>query len=436
MSRSRNILALLLCFIATAHGAADAALGGEVGFTLGSMIDAAAPLASTLDDTFALFPTLHVEDPLWRLDAKASLSWKWGARDVTQILERLSLELTPADFLTVRIGRFAYLPGAGGVGSCTNWFSSLDLEALLEGDAADIFTAGDLIQGTIAVGDFSFTFTASPFPPALNVPDPASSWFPKKNFPQTLHISFPTPQDISLTDIIVETPTQQAMSLSGMSFGAELSASFPLLDMSLLAYHGSDNTALFQPRFSFPNGFFSDYRIILTPVARTIDAFGLDASFGWSSFNAWIDCGYTMSKTFLSKKLSAAAYSSELTTSPYLQYAVGCGYEMASPHLSLQAGCRGGWISQETSDTILPFLDSYVSARGQLQLWEDRVSLSAQTLSSTVDWSTVVIGVLSFAPSTEFSVDLIFPVFFGGSDTELGQFSGNHLISIGATVRF
>ena len=436
MSGRRRIIRLLLFAVAAAGASAQAVFGGEAGLTLGSLIDPVTPLASTVSDATAFFPTLHVEDPSWRLDAKLSLAWTNGAQEVTPSLERLSLELTPADFLTVRIGRFAYLPGAGGFSSCTNWFSSLDLDSLLEGNVSDVFGAGDLLQGTLTLGDFSLTLTASPFAPAGSVPAPDSPWFPKKDFPRVLHIVFPTAQDISLTDIVLAQAAETSFTLGDMSVGAELGVSLPLVDISILAYHGHDNTTLYQPRFNFPHGFFSDYEVILTPVIRTIDAVGLDATLSWSSLSAWIDCAYTLSKTFLSKKLSAVTYSSELITLPYLQCAAGAGYDFERPRLSLQAAYHGAWAIEQTSSTILPFLDSYATARAQLRLLDDRIVLTTEALYSVVDGSMVVMGDLSFAPSSELSLGLTVPVFIGASDTELGQFAENHLVSVGVTARF
>ncbi|HET6486810.1 MAG TPA: hypothetical protein VFH83_10345 [Spirochaetia bacterium] len=415
---------------------AQAVAGGELNLGVSALVDPSQPLASSIDDAIVFYPTIHVEDPAWRLDGKLSLEWDRAAVAPSLGIRDLYIELSPAGFLTLRLGRFVYAPGSAGVLSPTHWFVTPDLLALVRNDTESLVRGGDLVQGILTLGDWSLTLSASPFAPAWSIPDPSSPWFPKKDFPRNLTIFFPTTQVVSLTGITVEPTPATQFSLTDVSVGAELGVSLPLLDLSLLAYHGWDTTPLYQPSFEFPNGFFGDYDIILTPVARKIDSIGAEATLSWGSLSAWADGAYTFSKTFLSRKLSSSTYASDLVTSPCLEYAAGAGYDFSAPRLSLQAGYRGLWVTQSTAETILPFLGSYLNGTCALRLWDDRLSVATQALVSTVDWSAAIIGLLSIAPTNELSFDVVLPFFLGASDTELGQFAANYLVSIGVTVRY
>jgi len=377
-----------------------------------------------------------VEVPAWRLEGKLSLEWDRSGVTPSVGIQDLYVELSPTGFLTLRLGRFVYAPGSAGVLSPTHWFVTPDLLALVRNDTESLVRGGDLVQGIVTLGDWSLTLSASPFAPAWSIPDPSSPWFPRKDFPRSITIFFPTTQVLSLTGITVQEAPAAQLSLQDMSVGAELGVSLPLVDLSLLAYHGWDNTPLFQPSFEFPSGFFGDYDIVLTPVARKIDSVGAEATLTWGSLSAWADGAYTFSKTFLSRKLSSSTFASDLVTSPCLEYAAGAGYDFSVPRLSLQAGYRGLWVTQPTADTLLPFMGSYLSGTCALRLWDDRLSVAIQGLVSTADWSAAIIGLLSVAPSNELSFDVTLPFFLGASDTELGQFSANYLVSIGVTVRY
>lgn len=438
-SLPRRIAALsgfLLAVTAAGTLSADAVFGGRAGFTLGCLIDPAAPLSSTLDGALGFAPVLRVEDPLWGLEAGAAFAWKSGSAEAVPDLSRLFLSFAPADFLTARIGRFAYLPGAGGIASCTDWFAAFDLASLLAGGAAEPYRPGDMVQLGFSLGDLSLILTAMPFAPSWSLPDPDSPWFPDRDIPRSIHWTLFTEFDTYLTGITVKEGAAKDIMIGDVSVGVELSASLPYLDVSLLAYHGWDNTVLYRPSFSFPGGLTSDYGVELTPVARKIDAVGLDASFAWSSLSAWADASYTFSKTFLSDRLSVKDLAPFLVTAPLLEYAAGVGWQPEELPLILQAGYRGCLAFGAAEGTVLPYLAFHADAAAVLRLWEDRITAAVQAICSTSDWSGVAFGSLSFAPSSEFQANLSFPFFFGAADTELGQFTGNFHVSIGATAWF
>jgi len=85
---------------------------------------------------------------------------------------------------------------------------------------------------------------------------------------------------------------------------------------------------------------------------------------------------------------------------------------------------------------MTPLLSSLLYGRAFLRLGEDRFLSGASAVWSLADRSLALLVDLTFAPSSELSFQLLAPFFIGGSVTELGQFSGNHLVSLGATWRF
>jgi hypothetical protein len=125
-----------------------------------------------------------------------------------------------------------------------------------------------------------------------------------------------------------------------------------------------------------------------------------------------------------------------LGTSPALEYACGAGYDFTLPHLSIDAEWQGCWITAPPADVMAPLLSSLLYARAFIRLGQDRFLAGVSAIASTSDWSLAVVSDLAFAPSNELSFQLLVPVFLGGSGTELGQFSGNHLVSLAAAWRF
>jgi hypothetical protein len=428
----------LLLFFVLALGPlwGELTIGGSSQARLQAMIDPAAPAASVLSGLLGLSPSLRVGNPLFEFFFQGTLDCKTGTGSLNLSVDVFELTVEPADFLKIVVGRSQYRPGAAPFLSPTNYFSPLGLEALLQGRIQDAFLPSDIVQARMFWGDLAAVLTLAPFRREAALPDSSSPWFPRKGFPPSIHIGFPIEQDLVLEHILIEAAKQMPATPGLMSVCAELGLTLPILDLALLYYHGADCAPLFSARFDFPHGLFQGYDIILTPVDRTIDSFGLDATLGISGLRIWVDCSYTLSKVFLTRRLSEANFSSVLGSSPCLEYSFGAGYDFEAPRLSLDAEWKGCWIVSPPEAVMTPLLSSLLYGRAFLRLWEDRFLAGAGAVWSLADRSLALLADLTFAPSSELSFQLLAPFFIGSADTELGQFSDNHLASLAATWKF
>jgi hypothetical protein len=171
-------------------------------------------------------------------------------------------------------------------------------------------------------------------------------------------------------------------------------------------------------------------------VDRIIDAVGLTSSLSVSDFQLTADVSYTLSKTFTTKSLSVDTFETILSTAPFFDYAFGATWELGEPRLSLACEWKGGWIPAAHGDLDMPMLSSALFGRASISFWEDRVTLGANALVSLADASYAVVADCTFSPSSEVSIQLLAPFFLGAKDTELGQFSANYQVSLGAIWRF
>ena len=433
----RSCLAVCLLLLAMpAAVAAQAVVGGSAEMRVGVLVNPDDPAASPINGAALFRPTLHAGTGDFTLHFQATVGLDPATGSMSVVLDSLRVDTAPADFLRLSIGRFSYATGAAVFLAPTSFFSSVDYDALFEGRLADAILPADLVQVRLLEGDVSLTCTVAPFPRRAPLPATDSPWFPRKDLPASIHVTFPIQQDLVLAGITMESPDLPAAAPQTMSASLEGAATVGPLDLSFLYYHGYDLSPLVQARFDFPQGLFQDYNVILTPVDRLIDALGLTAVLGISDFQLTADVAYTLSKTFLTRQLSSDTFETVLATAPLLQYALGAGWTSDQPSLSLLCEWKGAWVPAGPAGIELPMLSSALFGRASLGFWEDRITLATNVLVSLADKSLAIAADCTFSPSSEVSIQLLAPFFIDAADTELGEFSANHLVSLGATWRF
>jgi hypothetical protein len=431
-----RFLVSILLFASFGALSAETVIGGTAESRLGTLLDPADLPSSTLDGSLQFHPSFHASSDQFEFHFQATLRYGLPDQSLAFSLDSLELAVDPADFLKIVLGRFAYAPGAATFLSPMNYFSIVDYAALLEGRYSEAVLPADLIQARFFWEDFSLILTTAPFPRRPGIPAPDSPWMPRKDLPASIHISFPVEQDLVLENILIEDPALPAPGMQFIGGSVEAAATFQSLDVSVLFYHGFDPSPLVQARFDFPYGLFQGYDVILTPVDRIINAFGLSAVAGVSSFRFIAEISLTLSKTFATNRLSADNFSLILVTAPFVESALGVGYDMGEPRLSLELEWKGSLITSPPDSLIEPMLSQLFFGRASIRLWEDRISLGANAVVALLDWSLVAVADLSFSPSNELSFQLLAPFFFGAADTDLGQFSANHLVTLAAVWRF
>jgi hypothetical protein len=172
------------------------------------------------------------------------------------------------------------------------------------------------------------------------------------------------------------------------------------------------------------------YDIELSPVYRIIEAFGMDLATNLSALRLWADSAYTLSKSFLANKVSSSNKNTPVVESPFVEYALGCSYEFPFLDLTALAEWKNSHIVDANEYIIEPPLSSVVLTALSLSLFDYRVSTYASLIYSIADPSVAAVFKISFTPFADLAIELLAPFFFGPSDSELGQYSRNHFVSM------
>lgn len=418
------------------HAFGQATFGATSKISMPILLDTESPLDSTLDWQATIQPQVSVEANYFSFHGTAQLTTDKAQVTPQLAIKRLELELDPTSFLSLRIGRFAYLPGTATFLSQTDFFERVDEEALLTGDFADALVSSDLLQADLFAGSAYLKLTASPVAQPILLPEPTSPWFPKKGIPTSLSFTFPVSQTLTLGTLLLSPTSAIPLSLSNLSLSAELGTSTPIADGALLFYHGIDYSPLLTAAIKFPTGLFGSYDVNLTPVYPTINAFGLNLSTSFWRMRGWLDSAFTLEKTFMTDQLSPKTFSTTTATSPYLSYTVGASVQTDTPQATFSIEYAGGHIFDHIGGLVQSLFSSALVGSARLSLHQNKLTADATIVVDANDWSTAELYTLTLAPSEQLSVAMTFPVFTGPSATDFGQFRRNHQLTTTVTWRY
>ena len=424
--RTAILAGALALAVLRAVSALDVIVGGRGEAETSVLLDPGDVLGSELAWKLTFAPRLTARSQSLSLAAEADLVLREGSGSPELTLRELELRWDPLDAVGLRVGRFAYLPGASEVASPVNYFSRTSLEALVSGRTP--FLPTDLLQITMYWRKAFLRLSASPAPLEPTLPDPLSPWFPRLDIPSSITVGFPSQQTLVLGAITAEDALSAPRGFRGVSVSAELGVTLAAIDLSALYYHGTDNTPLVLARLSFPQGLYQSYDVIIRPLWRSIDAVGLSAVASYGVFRAWADASFVFARTLLTGRLSIATMETQTVTAPAADWAVGMSVEPRFADLVLLLEWKSTWTDLPDGAVVHPLLDSIVAAAASFVLGDRRLTLRLSSASSTRDWSTVVAAAASWTPQEELELELSVPVFLGAPDTELGQFGGNHAV--------
>lgn len=393
-------------------------------------------LDSKLDWQMSYAPSLTVDSEYYRFQATGELSYDTSQPSPSFELDRFELAAYPTHFLSLRLGRFPYLPGKADLLSQTNFFARLDEEALICGDLADAVVPTDLLQMELYASDVYLKLTAEPLPKPILLPDPSSPWFPKKDLPAELSFTFPFRRTLTLGELNVEPTPGEPFTVSNVSVSAEAGGTLSIFDGAVMYFHGRDYNPILSSRLELPSNLSGSYNISLIPVYPVIDAFGLDLSATFWRIRAWLDSSYTLKKTYSTRQLSTQDFTTTTATSPSLAYTVGASLTTDKPSATFSLQYSGGKRFTEIPAVVEPLFSSILAGSARLSLLQDRFGLAAIAIVSARDWSAVQMYSVSFNPSQELGMSVTLPLFTGAPTTDFGQFSGNYQLATTLTWRF
>ncbi|HTP58618.1 MAG TPA: hypothetical protein VMM82_06845 [Spirochaetia bacterium] len=433
---TRTVLAALLALGMAHSAAAQAVVGGSAETDLGVLVSPSDPAASALQGSLVFRPTLHAATDVLEVSVQASIDVDLAGLGTSFTLDALEVDATPWEFLKLSAGRMNYVTGAVSLLSPVSWWTRIDWDSLISGRLADILVPADLLQVRLLWGDAALVLAVDPFPRRATFPSTDSAWFPGKDIPPSIPIGFPVNQTLVLESVTMEDPALPAAQPQTMSASAEATATVGPVDASLLYYHGYDMSPLVQARLDFPYGLYKAFDVILTPVDRVIDACGLSATASVSELRICGDLAWTLAKTFSTERLSASTFQTVLAVAPYLEYALEATWEHPQPHLTVSCEWKGSWIPTPPAGVVMPLLSSVLVGTTSVRLLDEKLSLGTSTIISLQDNSAAILADVSFNPSSEITVQVGAPFFFGAATTELGEFAANHLVTLTSVWRF
>ncbi len=424
----RRVLALLLGAV-SASAMAQISFGGTGTVQYECALNSSDLLSSGGELIAVLSPLVYVSGETYEMSLKTVASFV--REQVSLDIDELYLIISPSDSLSLRIGRFAYLPGAAEYFSNVNYFARVDTTKLLAGSKSGHLVFTELLQIGFYLPNVYLLLTASVVRPEMLLPGTESPWFPMAQFPQTLTVFFPSEHDLVLERIYFEQEDPHVSTLADVSVCAELGATVWGIDASLFYYHGWDSAPLTSAEFRFPSGLYESYEIVLHPVYRPVDAIGLMMATSFQALRLYLDCSVAVNKTLLTKRLSSANLETATAQVPYVAYSLGASYEISEVDLLLLSEITDRIAVDATEELVKPMLSSaiMVGARFSPRRWHLAATMAG--IVSLVDRSLVVISELAYRPSEDLEVYVFSPLFSGEAESELGQFRDNVHITAG-----
>ena len=433
-----SLIAVVFSLIIVAPLSAQVVLGGTADINAGVFIDSEKYDNSEISQTLVISPSLSTWTDLFDFSFLGSIVVEKPMDELDFEVNELLISLYPFDFMQIKAGRFSHLPGTAEFLSSTNYFSRTDYEKLLTGSMTDTGIPNDLIQLGFFISDFYLLFTAAPFKPNMLLPEVTSPWFPGKDIPTEVTISILLGKTtLYLNEIVYVEPDPEEYTLKNFSYSPEIGVTLGGVDISLIYYHGYDNTPLTKAKFILSGLHESDpYDIELTPYYRQIDAIGANIATSISSLRLWADASYTFEKAILSSRVSYVTRTSAVVSYPYFEYTIGGSYEIYDPSIFALLEIRNSRIIDGEDHLAQPLLGSAVTTGVNFSFFDSRLSVYFLNLRSFTDHSNVFVTRVSLDPTDSLSLVLTYPIFTGQLDTELGQFSEIKHLSINLEWRY
>lgn len=397
-------------------------------------------------------------------------------------IRRLSLELYPAGFLAVAVGRFPFVFGPAEFLSPTALFSRTDLVRFLDGDVGEATVDADLLQLAAFFGPAFVRVTAAPFAPEPVLVPTDSVWFPGLPIPEQIPFGTYT----RTFGGYHYTQTASPPRLADVSLAAEVGATLGPIDTGGWVFHGEHPAPPLEVRLTMsrpeglpepPSGTRSFYAL-LEPARRRVTSAGTHLTATLGGVAAYAEYSFTLGAPLVeldpaggSMRLATAydAATSDIQIRNVIVAAnehrgvVGANYTAGTIDLRLLAEAttrlyRGIARPDDSTDDAVdtegttesaeeapisvgtPMLGRAAVGGGRLGLLDGRLAVD---LLGLVDWpldgsaaSGAIYGGITFAPEPAMEVSLSMLLFVGAADSNLGRYRRIYTPRIALTARF
>jgi hypothetical protein len=188
------------------------------------------------------------------------------------------------------------------------------------------------------------------------------------------------------------------------------------------------------------------FRVVLTPEQRRVKGWFVDAALRIPGrghpelFSLSARLSHTRRKPFITRSLRPDTNTTRLERMNATAGGVVAALRLYTPEGALRTrlwgGARHGWVAPVFRDRVTrPYLASRLSAGVELQLWR-RLDMGAELLLSMSDGSLRVTPSAALRIAEGISVAAEAPLFFGGAETELGEYGENGFIRLILGISF
>ena len=383
---------------------------------------------------------------------EADLSASYEQHESLQIaMPRLMLETSPLPWTVLRAGRFVQVPGNAEFRSPLDFLSQTDPEALLSGRLDSVRAPADLLQAALFVGPAFLRLTTSLLRPELRLPETDSIWFPRRQIPDLV---VRLDEEYLLRSIYYAPAEPDTFSFDDPSILAELGGSFYAVDATLLGYAGYTTDLILRPRVVLDflgGGPARPYDAELDPIQERVAALGGAVATSLGGFRLYGETATIFNRpsvmaletwqeeaTIFERNDPAPIYRSrvtELNAGGSYQ-----GYWDLAPTDGLQWFLLAEYFDTYgyPEDASLPLLARFVATSLQLSTYRPALTLGLQSVWSLRppedSYALVLQADWEATPGLSFSA--LLPLFWGESESELGQYSENRLLRVEVTASF
>ncbi len=350
----------------------------------------------------------------------------------------LFAEFYLGDEFVLKAGDYVEYGGSANLLSPLNLFHSTNPENLFKGDLDHILQPEHLIKLAWLSDSLSIDCIVAPLitPPSLVPVD--SIWFPVNQFPAAIEL---VSKDLLRGDISYEDASFSQDSLDDMSVQARISGNTMSLDWSLLGFYGYDRDIANQILIGDLADADDTYDVYLIPIEAKKAVIGASVSTTLGELGLHSDITYTFGKVLGTEWLhfTGSIFSpdaeQEMTDARVLNYVAGVDLDM----MPLRTFCTfevHGMKAYTDEDVLLPMYSRVLSFMTNTVSEDYTLSLNTVSLISLEDSSGVFYLSGVWDPSSELSVSVSLPFFFGDEDSEFGQYSGRGYPIVKGVIRF
>jgi hypothetical protein len=341
-----------------------------------------------------------------------------------------------ADWLKLSLGRLAYQPGNALFFSNVDYLSALDPLALLTKGAAALESPQDMLLVQFMGESWHAAAAFAPFRRPDRLVPTASAWFPRLGLLAETRILGRTYRlrNLDWADRAAGFPDlafdPAVMGEAGFTAGP--------FDLAAYGYYGADRVYAVTGKITMPLTPWGVYDIALTPRHGTVGSVGASAGLLLDPFTFWADGNWMAGRLVAVNELFNPGTGWETVARPADSVGMSAGLSWRLPFANayIAAEWHYVWYPQAPAGMRAPFLDRVVGALFNCELFDQALAPAVAGFVSLRDASWCLVPSLDIRLWGEATLSLSCPLFFGGDETELGQFARARQALAGLQIRF